>query len=439
MQIKLPDLLFFLQIPAMTHSPKRLKVEYTLTWDEQFYKDILNEMMAFLMKTFDLDDTGLCEFFARLHSISGCIAGSFPLWFCTKPHRQRQWPIVQERLEALQECIPLPEPAIEKIGWFMRCQMHEQYRQSMDIDIFTSNVVFPAKLKLTGWTLVDHSREIYETFNDTFQSDRYQKEGSETSLNIIHVGNFPIVNYVDNFDLGICKIRLVGTSSFGHGELRTSLPSSPGAILSSYGKMTTKMDLKRYRQQIAGPPSHRFFLLNLTLDCVFNDFNAKQTLDDLPKQISVVVNIYQETVREAMLKRRQKIADIVQKRFWKYSNRGFLITNRDEVFQFIETECSAESLPQYPSFKLCCHGWTGTPKQVFSPFQTHLRYERHDLREFVQFFHRRKKVEVEQQLVQIAQQWYDAIRQAGCRVAKEEKLLNFIATFASSPDQSAVD
>jgi len=105
--------------------------------------ELLHEMAAALQRILDLDASGVADFFVALQRHEACIAGSFPLWFCTQPQRQTQWRVVEARLAAL----PLPQPALERVADYVRAADHLEYAKTMDVDIFSCNELTPRSLR----------------------------------------------------------------------------------------------------------------------------------------------------------------------------------------------------------------------------------------------------------------------------------------------------
>lgn len=317
-------------------------------------RSIIRDLCDYLQADWGLNDTAFARVIRNLNNCNAILAGSFPLWFYTKPEQQRKCSnsqMIQRRLEIIQDWLRfmglplLPVLVQTQIAEYVRCEEHREYGNSMDVDIFTCHDFEPHSIGLNGWNFIGSAKN-YDGFKDILGSLKYENPQSKHVLNITVVkggiyrsSDIDLLRtHIENFDLSFCAIALQPTNWPLFFVVCNSHSSS--------FEMTAPLSITKYEQVI-----EKFKRKHNTIDvCMWNVFFkiyfkygdhrlhnswGDREYDICSKQLDMVL------ADDFPL----RIAKRVEDRLMKYTRRGFEITNTEQVMEFIA------SVRKEPHFK----------------------------------------------------------------------------------------
>lgn len=317
-------------------------------------QSIVRDICDYLKADWGLNDNEFARVIGNLRAKKAILAGSFPLWFCTKPERQWKYSksdMIEQRVEIIQDWLRhvglplLPIDLQVQITEHVRCAEHEEHGNSMDIDIFTLQSFEPRSIGLEGWYSIGCS-EDYDGCKEIVESLKYENFQSKHVLNItmvksdIHTNSTidPLRNHVEDFDLSFCAIALQPT-----GPPDCFVVCNSNA--SSY-EMKAPLCITKYQQAIEKHKAKRktidvcmwkvFFKTYFKYgDHRFYGTWGEREYDICSHQLC---NVLADDFPLRIAKR-------VEDRLMKYTRRGFAITNTEQVTEFIA------SIRQEPPFK----------------------------------------------------------------------------------------
>jgi hypothetical protein len=318
---------------------KRLKVTSAF---ENLHNDLRTRL--------GVDKAGLRAFIDYLDRLGACISGSYPLWFMCQPELQTAWPGVVQRVATWQKCVggQFPPDLLETIQRLVRQADHEEFGNSLDIDVFVlrshaggQGIQWPGPM--AEWKL---SEEVLLYAHDSrwFDSKRYVRQGCLTTLNVIMINNQwgdseLLSEHIKKFDFDVCQGCLWPRNGRLLPEYGVPLSSMQGYVDLSVRGMQAYFDL-------AGHSTHMSTRLEriefdpMRAITFYNDhFAASLAKPELLERL-LELQLQTAIAHEAIdvlwhMEQRTLDAEQVLRRTQKYQRRGFLILNQAEVDAFV--------------------------------------------------------------------------------------------------------